>query len=64
MAMVTPSERVCLVIGTGDGLSSSIGEAFASKGMTVWLKWRTDNLTALKTVADKIRSTVGKSCAL
>merc|ERR1719471_2640525 len=50
----TPEQRVCIVVGAGDGLGGSICKVFASKGFTVVACRRNGN--KLKQLEEEINS--------
>ncbi len=55
--------RVCLVVGAGDGLGASIARAFAAEGLTVCLTRRERNLDRLEALAAQIRADGGAAHA-
>jgi NAD(P)-dependent dehydrogenase (short-subunit alcohol dehydrogenase family) len=55
--------RVCLVVGAGDGLGASIARAFAAEGLTVCLTRRARNLDRLEALAADIRAGGGQAHA-
>lgn len=55
--------RVCLVVGAGDGLGASIARAFAAEGLTVGLTRRARNLDRLEALAADIRAGGGAAHA-
>lgn len=57
------SNRVCLVVGAGDGLGASIARAFAGEGLTVCLTRRERNLDRLEALAADIRASGGAAHA-
>ncbi len=54
---------VCLVIGAGIGVGSSIARAFAAEGLAVCLTRRERNLPELQRLADEIGATGGRAHA-
>lgn len=55
--------RVCLVVGAGDGLGASIARAFAAEGLTVCMTRRERNLDRLEALAEEIRAVGGSAHA-
>ena len=55
--------RVCLVVGAGDGLGASIARAFAAEGLTVCMTRRARNLDRLEALAGEIQAAGGKAHA-
>lgn len=54
---------VCLVVGVGDGLGSSLARAFAAEGHPVCMTRRARHLEALETLAAEIRADGGEAHA-
>ena len=55
----TPSKKVCLVIGVGDGVGAAIAKAFALDGFETVITRRARNLPDLEAIAQKIRDQGG-----
>jgi NAD(P)-dependent dehydrogenase (short-subunit alcohol dehydrogenase family) len=51
----TPSPKVCLIIGAGDGLGAAIARQFCAKGYIVCLTRRARNLEQLEALAASLR---------
>ncbi|MET0390740.1 MAG: SDR family NAD(P)-dependent oxidoreductase, partial [Polyangiales bacterium] len=59
----TARDRVCLVVGAGDGVGGAIARAFAATGLTVCMTRRARNLDQLEALAQTIRAQGGKAHA-
>ena len=55
--------RVCLVVGAGDGVGGAIARAFAAEGLLVCVTRRARNLDRLEELAASIRDAGGKAHA-
>ncbi|MES1926700.1 SDR family oxidoreductase [Salinisphaera sp. T31B1] len=56
-------ERVCLVVGAGIGVGSSIARAFARRGLTVCVTRRPRHANELNELVDEIRAAGGRAHA-
>jgi NAD(P)-dependent dehydrogenase (short-subunit alcohol dehydrogenase family) len=62
-AMTDPRAKVCVIIGTGDGLGAALARTFSAAGLTVCITRRARNLEQLEALAQSIRDGGGKAHA-
>jgi NAD(P)-dependent dehydrogenase (short-subunit alcohol dehydrogenase family) len=61
--MTTQPQKVCLIIGAGDGLGAAMARTFAAAGLTVCVTRRERNLQQLQSLVTNIEASGGKAHA-